>query len=199
MPNSPQLRSLNIININNYVAGAFEPRELALQIVDIITLRPEIQLCYVGIAAKCFEILEIRSPEAGSSRTESAFTASSVPLASSLAQGAAAAAAAGAVIIDDEDEDDADGNDDEDSDDDTASLLSSPPDSELATEDDDALVGAAGEQNPLSNGLGHGEDSEDDDGDSLSDGEIRRPRLRLREILFYDDKVAIFKARHGKL
>ena len=28
---------------------------------------------------------------------------------------------------------------------------------------------------------------------------VKRLKLKLREILFYDDKVAVFKARHGKL
>jgi hypothetical protein len=31
---------------------------MAMQIVDIITLRPEIELCYMGLGTKCFEILE---------------------------------------------------------------------------------------------------------------------------------------------
>jgi hypothetical protein len=50
-------------------------------------------------------------------------------------------------------------------------------------------------------------DDDDDDADTDSDtgsedSETRKggaARLRLREILFYDDKVAIFKARHGRL
>lgn len=45
--------------------------------------------------------------------------------------------------------------------------------------------------------------SEHDDSDTdsyiSSDDSSSKVRLRLREILFYDDKVAIFKARHGKL
>jgi hypothetical protein len=61
----PQLRSLNIPYIADYITTTFEPRELAHQITDIITLRPEIRLCYVGIGAKCFEILE--SPDSGPS------------------------------------------------------------------------------------------------------------------------------------
>lgn len=53
------------------------------------------------------------------------------------------------------------------------------------------------------------ESDDDDDADELTDDEdeggvggfIARQgcALRLREILFYDDKVAIFKARHGRL
>jgi hypothetical protein len=44
------------------------------------------------------------------------------------------------------------------------------------------------------------DDDEDEETDD-EDGTVSRkgPRLRLREILFYDDKVAIFKARHGRL
>jgi hypothetical protein len=41
-------------------------------------------------------------------------------------------------------------------------------------------------------------DDSDDDSE-LSDDERPEVRLRLREILFYDDKVEVFKARHGKL
>lgn len=37
-----------------------DPRELALQIVDIVHLRPEVEICYIGIYTKCFEILENR-------------------------------------------------------------------------------------------------------------------------------------------
>jgi len=50
------------------------------------------------------------------------------------------------------------------------------------------------------------EDDEDDDSDDDSEdegagtgGARGAAGLRLREILFYDDKVAIFKARHGRL
>ena len=50
---------------------------------------------------------------------------------------------------------------------------------------------------------GDGDDDGDDDSDSDLDGSGGESkyvgRLRLREILFYDDKVAIFKARHGRL
>ena len=42
------------------------------------------------------------------------------------------------------------------------------------------------------------DDSDTDSFDGSEDGPSK-VRLRLREILFYDDKVAIFKARHGRL
>jgi hypothetical protein len=56
------------------------------------------------------------------------------------------------------------------------------------------------------------DDDDEDDDDDLTDSDSdssdgprkggrhgRAAKLRLREILFYDDKVAVFKARHGKL
>jgi hypothetical protein len=46
--------------------------------------------------------------------------------------------------------------------------------------------------------LSEHDDSDADSYDGSEDGR-NKVRLRLREILFYDDKVAIFKARHGKL
>jgi hypothetical protein len=43
-------------------------------------------------------------------------------------------------------------------------------------------------------------DSESDSSDTPRKGRNgRAAKLRLREILFYDDKVAVFKARHGRL
>ena len=52
-----------------------------------------------------------------------------------------------------------------------------------------------------------GEDDSDspDDSDTNTEDDLssedqsRRMKLKLREILFYDDKVSIFKARHGQL
>lgn len=32
---------------------------MAQQLVDVVTLRPEVQLCYVGLLKDCFEILEV--------------------------------------------------------------------------------------------------------------------------------------------
>lgn len=42
-------------------------------------------------------------------------------------------------------------------------------------------------------------ENSEDDGDSDIVESNSRARLRLREILFYDDKVAVFRARHGRL
>jgi hypothetical protein len=43
------------------------------------------------------------------------------------------------------------------------------------------------------------DDDEDDDDSAVEMAGSRRPKLRLREILFYDDKILLFKARHGRL
>lgn len=47
---------------------------MAQQLVDVVTLRPEVQLCYVGLLKDCFEILEAEP----SSRTRGASGASAL-------------------------------------------------------------------------------------------------------------------------
>ena len=139
----------------NYIHGSVitEPRELALQIVDIVALRPEVELCYIGITRKCFEILEnVRGKEGEGSAVGSAVH--------------------GDEAGDDDDEDEDNIPDDGDDD------------------DDDNL-----RQHSSS------ESTEQADSDSEDEADTRRQNvhLSLREILYYDDKVSIFKARHGKL
>ncbi|KAF2197305.1 hypothetical protein GQ43DRAFT_484248 [Delitschia confertaspora ATCC 74209] len=61
LPLIPHVRSLYIPFIADHAHGNnIDPRELALQIVDIVHLRPEVEVCYIGIMTKCFEILENR-------------------------------------------------------------------------------------------------------------------------------------------
>ena len=43
------------------------------------------------------------------------------------------------------------------------------------------------------------DDPDDDDDDDSVQCDKKAPKLRLREILYYDDKVSIFKARHGRI
>ncbi|PQE20804.1 F-box domain-containing protein [Rutstroemia sp. NJR-2017a BBW] len=52
LPQIPHLRSLNVPYIADHVTSNFDPRELALQIVDVIVLRPEVELCYMGVSHK---------------------------------------------------------------------------------------------------------------------------------------------------
>jgi len=170
LPQIPHLRSLNIPFVADHVTPAFDPRELAMQVVDVIYLRPEVELCYMGVSHKCFEILENRPHDESHSSTDTH---------SSLANGGP-----GGAITDDDDGSDEDGSDEDDDDDD---------------DDDDNGTATAPQVDPEeteSEPSDH--DDSDSDSDGSDDGRSK-VRLRLREILFYDDKVAIFKARHGKL
>lgn len=159
LPSIPHLRSLYIPFLADHVHGTnADPRELALQIVDIVALRPEVELCYMGIANKCFEILESKRDHHDlDARNESHL---------------------GLPASDPDEEDEEEvvdmGEEDDDDDDD---------DSEVTESD----VSSSGYQT----------DSNSDD--EASAGKNGTARLRLREILFYDDKVAVFKARHGRL
>lgn len=141
-----------------------------MQMTDIITLRPEIQLCYVGISNKCFEILENRPsgvtsachPHGNSGPSNGDDMASPVVVED--------------ATDDDDTEDDEHDDEDDDSGDEGTPTSPTEPD-EMQSE--------------------HSYDGESDD-DSFVEP-VPPARLRLREILFYDDKVAIFKARHGRL
>jgi len=184
LPNIPQLRSLNIPNIAEYVVTNFDPKELALQIADIITLRPEIQLCYVGLSTKCFEILEAHgsessSPTGGSSSNDAA-SAGFAP--SNAEEGTVAE-----VIHMGSDAEDTTEDEDEDEDDDDDGTESDEEGTPTSQTDPDET------QSEPSDG------PESDDDSFVEPGSGSQARLRLREILFYDDKVAIFKARHGRL
>ncbi|KAK5140862.1 hypothetical protein LTR04_002820 [Oleoguttula sp. CCFEE 6159] len=171
LPQVPRIRSLYISHLADHVHGInVDPRELALQVVDIVALRPEVEICYIGIATKCFEILENKRPDYDLRREANSSPIPGPP---------------GHHHVDmpsSEDEDDDDDPDDDDDDDNGG----------------DGGLGMAG-----------GEETDSDEDDDAQDGSEdeayenedhkNSPRLRLREILFYDDKVAIFKARHGRL
>ena len=142
-----------------------------MQVVDVIVLRPEVELCYMGVSHKCFEILENRPHDDshGSADTHS-----------SLANGGH-----GGTFTDDEEASDEDGSDEEE---------------EEEQEDDDNGTAIAAQADPdeTESEVSDHDDSDSDSHDGSEDGRTK-VRLRLREILFYDDKVAIFKARHGRL
>ena len=147
-----------------------DPRELALQIVDIVALRPEVEICYMGIANKCFEILENRRSrtESWPGRPDSHLGMNGGNIEDD--------GAAGSDAEDDDDDEDADGT------------------AEAADDAEEA------EENAEADTETDDDEEEYEGSDSSSDSGGRgAARLRLREILFYDDKVAIFKARHGRL
>ena len=162
--------------------------------MDIVALRPEIELCYLGIASKCFEILENRHDCADSrpvSRPTSQLGGAFLPT------NAVGTIVGGPPVTgsEDEDDDDQDADDAAEDDDDVEEPV-------VVVEEDDTTESEIEESGDVDD-----EDDEDvddnDDTDSEFDGsdngKSTAARLRLREILFYDDKVAIFKARHGRL
>lgn len=130
-------------------------QELALQILDIVALRPEIQICYVGIEKKCFEILETTTKDIKtddeSSYLDTQWSAGSEADSEGEDQGG-----------------NMQGFDNETDEDDETSSLSSPD------EDDDGY-------------------SDEDEANGVGNAQLF---FKLREILYYDDKISIFKARH---
>ncbi|KAK4127096.1 hypothetical protein N657DRAFT_191171 [Parathielavia appendiculata] len=257
LPNFPQLRSLHIPYLADHPAGgSCDPRDLALSIVDIVALRPEIRLCYVGIGAKCFEILESREDmtkvgsamkgevggDAAGGSGMSMPAAPAVGVLNGVGGGGVEAGLDGAEPEYDVDSDssseaesgeegeeegaqNAGGGDELDAEeagseeggvngnetwDNTPTTATSDSD-ETQSEDEDgdgdveddaagAGVTAAGSGAAVGGGVNTGAEGEDeDDGDGFVELGCGRVKMNLREILFYDDKVAIFKARHGKL
>ncbi|KAI3329321.1 hypothetical protein HD806DRAFT_482522 [Xylariaceae sp. AK1471] len=159
LPGLANLRSLYIPNMMSarLHRRAPTPQELALQIVDIISLRREIRLAYVGLWTKCFEIMEA-DPNDSANNT----------------------------FQEDDDHgvyiDDMDGNsegDDETEDDDNGNDDFIDAEDELTEVSDDGRSEADSFEEAVANRL--------------------LPRLRLRQIFSYEDKVELFRARHGKL
>jgi len=148
LPNATTLRSLHISHIDT---GRLEAREAALQVLDIVALRPELEVCYLAIQATCFEVIE--------------YTGARKNASSSRSLSPMGMHGQGHNIPDDEDEDDIDPDQDENDDENDFGALTSNGD--LSDEEETAAAA--------------------------------KPNFRLREILFYDDKVSIFKARHGRL
>ena len=162
LPNIPHLRALHISN-HNY-PNTNNQKELALQILDVITVRPEISLAYLGICDKCYEIFECKEGEEDPENTED-----DAPPHEPWGES------------DDDYDDDDDDNDDLDDD--------------GAFSDDDNIDGMSSDNDPSS-----GEENSSSDGDeSGSDRDKSQVMFKLREILFYDDKIGIFKSRRGDL
>ena len=154
LPRIPRLRSLYIPQVIDHIHGNIDTRELASQILDIVFLRPEIELCYMGLGSKCFEIFEATGKN-----------------------GAFLSPTRANHESDTENEDEDDLDDENESDEDNDDLN----DAQEAT--------AAGQDS------GEGNDAQSDT--SFSDGEdSSKLRLDFREILFYVEKVDIFRARY---
>lgn len=134
----------------------------------------------MGVGTKCFEILESRRE--WDSRADSN-AHSGLP---SMSGGVVTSEGEEDDVEDDDEDDEDDLDGDSDADDDTES------DAEHDADDDDD--DDFDDDDPLTDS-----DSDSDDTTTRKGKHGRAAKLRLREILFYDDKVAVFKARHGKL
>lgn len=162
LPNISHLRSLHVTNVADHPYGSsLNIKDLARGAIDVVALRPEVELCYLAIKSKCFEILEKKHTKIPLGHTSTA--------------------------TDDSDDDTQDGDHHDDDDDD---------------EDDDsddggaAAMPAAIEPGAMDSDVGS--ITADDDEEGVA-GTNQKVKLHLREILFYDDKISIFKARHGRL
>jgi hypothetical protein len=143
--------------------GRNKHRELALQILDIVTLRPEIQLCYIGIEHKCFEILE-------------------TPVNDKMDRELYRDSPWYSESDSDEVDDQTNGHDSE------------------SNSEDDENDGDGDDDDFHTNPHVILELDEDTDEDSeYRHGNGSRFVFRLREILFYDDKISVFKSRHCSL
>lgn len=61
LPQISHLRSLYIPFIADHPYGnTFKEKEFGMSALDVVALRPEVELCYLGIKEKCFEILETK-------------------------------------------------------------------------------------------------------------------------------------------
>jgi hypothetical protein len=175
----PQLRSLYIqhLLVLSFERLRLENKYLMAGILDIITLRPEVQLSYVGLLDKCFEIVE-REPRARGRGSRRASDLSS-------ANGGNASDSSSASGVDDND---------------TASHTSVMSDSDVGDGPGEgpSMVDMGDSQSEGSVKLEAA--AGDSDAESLTDADLGLPvrEFRSREILFYDD-VAIFKAAYGKL
>ncbi|PVI06978.1 hypothetical protein DM02DRAFT_667116 [Periconia macrospinosa] len=167
LPLIPHIRSLYIPFIADHPHGNnIDPRELAYQILDIVHLRPEIELCYMGLSTKCFEILENRLSNYDLRHDGM-----------HVGDGASAGYVAHDPMISD---DESEATEDEDED-------------EL-----DGGIGAEGGEEDTESEVS--EDMHDDsDDDSFIQDSQKGPKLRVREILFYEERVEAFRRRHGVL
>ncbi|KAK5451491.1 hypothetical protein LTS15_008256 [Exophiala xenobiotica] len=175
LPNATTLRSLHIPHIAEHVNGTVHSREAALQVLDIVALRPELELCYLGIQNQCFEILEYANARKGPS------------LAGHFGSGSGGQS--GEDVDTDQDLGPGGGNmhsghqtlhhAHHDSHDDDEGDMDDSSDFEAVSDSD--------------------ENMSDEESQQGSSSKLPKPTWRLREILFYDDKISIFKARHGRL
>ena len=165
-----------------------DPKELCLQVLDIVTVRPEIGIIYILIQNKCYEILEGRRRDRHDIFDDSDDSESQESPPHTGGQGLQDGNDDDNDDDDDTDDDD-DGNDDDDTFDDDSGFAAGnsdddeydgPPSNYWASE-----ISSAGPAVP----------SDEDETRSENGG----VKFQLRQISFYDDRVAVFRARHASL
>ncbi|KAK5083932.1 hypothetical protein LTR05_006439 [Lithohypha guttulata] len=178
LPYATSLRSLHISHIANHPNGRhYDREEIARSLLNIIAVRPEIELCYFGIEKKCYEILEYTSK----------YVRPVSPLRNYVSSSSYGQHMHSTIDEDDENGDNDDGG--------VTHNLNHIGPGDFSDDDDDDDNDHEDIQSNLSSRIG---DSSDDEDTADNDDEVAR-EFKLREILFYDDKISIFKARHGKL
>lgn len=162
LPQIPHLRSLYIPCIIDHPYGnSLKEKDFAMSAIDVVALRPEVELCYLGIKQTCFEILETKDGK--------------------RAKDGAGPASASAGGGESDDDDDAEVHHDHDDDDSSEDEDPAPPTPTSQTQ------GMDSDMDPI---------TDDDEPDPVGGNKIK---LKLREILFYEDRISIFKARHARL
>ena len=182
LPGLAGLRSLYLPSVKGAVQiPQLVCKEMALQVVDVVSLRNEVEICYVGIMKKCFELLEGRDADVDG-----------------VGDG---------IEMEDlgEEEEDEDGGSDEDEDEeeDLINLQEEGDEEDEEGMDEYELDEEGGVGGHAWGGAGVKDEEGGDDlvggGGSRSERDALNVKVQLREILFYDDKVAVFKARGGSL
>ena len=178
LPGLAGLRSLYLPSVKGAVQmPPLVCKEMALQVVDVVSLRNEVEICYVGIMKKCFELLEGRD-----------------------ADGDGVGDGIGMEELEAEEDDEEDGGSDEDEGEDEY-LINLQEEGDEEDEDDLDEEGVAGGHAWGAAGVKDQESGDDVVGGAggRSERDVLNVKVQLREILFYDDKVAVFKARGGRL
>lgn len=177
LPGLPNLKALHVQNISQHVNRDYSLADSAMQIADIVRLRMDMKLSYVATATKCYELIEVVKGADGSDLYGPGERSRRGSVSSSSSSSSAGS---------DSDDDSNHGHD-----------HNNGSDSE---DDDDAMVFGMNEfEEGMDDESDAGQMSTSEYDDEHASPTARSSRMRLSEIFFFDDKVTIFKARHGQL
>lgn len=188
LPHIPTLRSLHIPVIGEHVYGRdFSIRDVAMGVTNVVNLRQECELAYLAIANKCFEIVETPVRKKGRRGRSKGSGPGEQNVGASNGGNDDNSSSDDAVTPHPSDEDDDDDDDDSDEEGggqgDVAAAAAQATNAMESSEVDELL----------DNGSPSSEDEE------AAERPAKLVKMKMREILFYDDGVSIFKARHGRL